>query len=834
MIKKIFSLSFLLIAGVLNAQVCNKAPVTYTATGAMSICSVKNADLNNNGLPDIVTADYNSTNGITVFLDYNAGSFASTTTFTTPSTYSVTDVAIADFDGDGKQDVMTANSFTNSVAVFSGNGLGGLNTPVTFLVGTAPKAIATGDFNGDTKIDVAVVNSSSNSISILFNNSSGVGNFAFLTSATITTGGLTTPNSIVAADFNNSTGLDLAVASGNTLNNIAVYTNNGSGTFTFTGANLTAGTAPNGIKSADFDADGLIDLIVSNGSSPNQISTFKGLGGATFSSVTNLAMGSYNVKAVTAGDFNADGKIDIAATDWGTNNDIYTFLGTGSGTFGTGVVFVFNGGTPVSMTSADYDANGLADIVVASNSNAIYVFANAMPTMGGLSPICNGSATTLNASGSGTFLWNTGATTNSVVVTPTVNTMYSVTETVGTCSATTSFVVIVNPLPMVVASPPSGSICYGVTANLTASGAQTYVWNPGALTNTVIAVTPTVTTTYTLVGTDVNGCMNTALATVNIVLNKNISGMVYDTTTVSGVHIINSGYAYLYRKQAPPLAAVIVDSVVVTSTGYDFLNVPSGNYLVKIIADTAFWHGSVPTYYSNKPNAYQWDSALVINQAFCVGANSTGNDVTVIELPSQNGSGVITGTVTADASYGGRLAGGGNQIMGAPLKGVDIKLGKNPGGSAAARTTTDANGAYSFSKVPNGSYSIYADIPNYGMVNILTTTLTTSSNQSTNNNYCVDSVAIYTCALNSITENTKLTDLISLYPNPNNGSLFVKVADYANVQIELYSVMGQKVLSEPILSQDQAVNISSLSNGVYFARILKDNKVIYQSKISKQ
>ena len=108
---------------------------------------------------------------------------------------------------------------------------------------------------------------------------------------------------------------------------------------------------------------------------------------------------------------------------------------------------------------------------------------------------------------------------------------------------------------------------------------------------------------------------------------------------------------------------MIVDSVVVTSTGYDFLNVPSGNYLVKIIADTAFWHGSVPTYYSNKPNAYQWDSALVINQAFCEGANSTGNDVTVIELPSQNGSGVITGTVTADASYGGRLAGGGNQIM---------------------------------------------------------------------------------------------------------------------------------------------------------------------------
>jgi hypothetical protein len=185
-------------------------------------------------------------------------------------------------------------------------------------------------------------------------------------------------------------------------------------------------------------------------------------------------------------------------------------------------------------------------------------------------------------------------------------------------------------------------------------------------------------------------------------------------------------------------------ALLVGPTGkFTFPSLAVGNYFLKADADTtnALYHTAMATYYSNKQNAYRWDSALVINHNTCTGANDLGNNIKIIQIPIVTpGPGIITGIVTDGPGYGQRIIhSGGNLPMGAPLKGVDIKLGKNPGGSAAARTTTDNNGHYTFPGVPLGSYKIYVDIPNYGMDSIRDVNLTSLASASVHNDYYVDS-----------------------------------------------------------------------------------------------
>lgn len=125
--------------------------------------------------------------------------------------------------------------------------------------------------------------------------------------------------------------------------------------------------------------------------------------------------------------------------------------------------------------------------------------------------VCAGSSTTLTASGADTYSWNTGATGAGVSVSPTVNTNYTVTGTLSGCSASASTTVSVNKT---VASGDV-TICPGSNTTLSASGASTYVWNPGGLTGSSVSVSPMVTTMYIVSGTG-SGCTTTDTVMVNV------------------------------------------------------------------------------------------------------------------------------------------------------------------------------------------------------------------------------------------------------------------------------------------------------------------------------
>jgi gliding motility-associated-like protein len=150
------------------------------------------------------------------------------------------------------------------------------------------------------------------------------------------------------------------------------------------------------------------------------------------------------------------------------------------------------------------------------NTDQVDITVNPLPLVnaGPDQAICIGASATIAGSGATTYTWNNGVTDN-VAFTPALTNTYTVTGTdVNGCVNTDQVVVTVNPLPIVAAGPDE-IICIGASVTLSGSGASTYTWDNGVTNG--ITFSPVTTATYTVTGTDVNGCINTdqVLVTVN-------------------------------------------------------------------------------------------------------------------------------------------------------------------------------------------------------------------------------------------------------------------------------------------------------------------------------
>ena len=140
--------------------------------------------------------------------------------------------------------------------------------------------------------------------------------------------------------------------------------------------------------------------------------------------------------------------------------------------------------------------------------------------------ICASSSTTITATGATTYTWTpstglnktTGAT---VIATPGSSLTYTVTGTAGGCTATATVAITVNPTPTISANATTPAFCAGGSTTITANGGITYTWSPATglsqTTGATVTATPGSSSTYTVTGTDINGC--TATATVAITIN---------------------------------------------------------------------------------------------------------------------------------------------------------------------------------------------------------------------------------------------------------------------------------------------------------------------------
>lgn len=158
--------------------------------------------------------------------------------------------------------------------------------------------------------------------------------------------------------------------------------------------------------------------------------------------------------------------------------------------------------------------------VIMGNDNGSNLTINLRPVLSVTSPftgICFGFNDTLTASGALSYVWNSGPTTAQIIVSPASPTTYEVYGTdANGCMDTATFIVVVNPNPSILATAVDGTLCDGESDSLMVSGTNTYLWSTTETTS-AIEVTPAATTTYTVTGTDANGCMDTT--TVQIIVN---------------------------------------------------------------------------------------------------------------------------------------------------------------------------------------------------------------------------------------------------------------------------------------------------------------------------
>jgi hypothetical protein len=270
---------------------------------------------------------------------------------------------------------------------------------------------------------------------------------------------------------------------------------------------------------------------------PNGASTYTFSGGSAVVSPT--ANASYSVTGTSSagcvGSNTAVASVTVNSIPIATANTTQTLTcvntnatlnGSGVSTYtwsGPGIVLGGNSATPTANMAGTYSlvgtTNGCVSNIATVNltSNTI---APSVSVTASSNSICIGNSVTLIASGATTYSWSTSSTATSIVVSPATTTNYILTGTnaVNGCTNTANQSIGISPLPVVTANTSASIICgppFQGTATLTANGASTYVWNTSA-TTTAIAVSPSVTTVYTVTGTDANGCLNTTSFTQSV------------------------------------------------------------------------------------------------------------------------------------------------------------------------------------------------------------------------------------------------------------------------------------------------------------------------------
>lgn len=317
--------------------------------------SIAVADFNGDGKLDVLTG------GMTILFGTGNGTFGPPQTLTSRTAFPI---AVGDFNGDGYPDIAAGGN--GSVDIWLNKGDGSFQAPVSYPLNAEPLSFAICDLNNDGILDIAIAarQGQSNGVNVML----GMGDGTFSPPVTYLKGQPET--ALAAADVNGDGNVDLVTVSSDDISRvITVLLGVGDGTFTVLTTSARA-TFPHAIAFGDFNHDAKMDFVVDNAifSGAGTLLVFLGNGDGTFQAqgaqllVPSLSANTSYSFAVA--DFDGDGNLDIAWTGRGGTN-ITVFPGNGDGTF-RGAANFPAGSNPGALAVGEFNGDGRADLAVSS------------------------------------------------------------------------------------------------------------------------------------------------------------------------------------------------------------------------------------------------------------------------------------------------------------------------------------------------------------------------------------------------------------------------------------------------------------------------------------
>jgi hypothetical protein len=464
------------------------------------------------------------------------------------------------------------------------------------------------------------------------------------------------------------------------------------------------------------------------------------------------------------------------------------------------ITFANTGTYTVSLVASNSSGTGsLYSQTVAVIASPSVVISNSVQS------ICAGTSATFNASGASTYSWNTGVTTSSLSVSPSITTIYTVTGTSNGCSTQRSATLTIKPNPTVTVN--SATICTGNSATLSASGATSYSWNTGAITSS-ISVNPSTNTIYTVTGTT-NGCTNIKTATVTVTSPP--------VVTVNSATICSGSSANLTASGA---------STYSWNTGGTGSSINVSPNSTTVYSVTGF-NGSCSSTVKTATVTVNSSPTVTVNSAtICSGATATLTASGANTYSWNNGSSGSMINVSPTATIIYTVTGYSGSCSNAKTSTVTVN--QNPAVTITANSTVICSGStLSLSASGASTYTWYPG-------NTTGSTLNTTPPNGTQI-YTVTGASAVGCKTNqTITimvttctgiEGNATNFSFSIYPNPASDIVTIQLIDNGDVEcsVIMTDAIGKIISSHKrtftASNSTLSIRTTEIANGIYFLTI---------------